>query len=313
MVSALLLAASAAPVAGRGWQMDRAVADRVTRLTRASTWRQVEAIPVRFRTFHPQGMVKVGDTFVVSSVEVTQAPTRYASPSPEGFDRSPGSGVGHLFKIDRQGRLLADVHVGEGAAYHPGGLDFDGRWIWMPVAEYRPDSHAILYRVDPDTLRATEVRRVDDHIGGLVSDPEHALLYGISWGSRRFYRWPSSNPDDRVREGVAPVAPPRRDNPAHYVDYQDCKFAGADRMLCTGVSDFRVSATSPVFRLGGLDLVNLIDGRPVHQVPVALWTPAGRPMLQNPSWFEPSPTGLRAWFMPDDDASTIYVYEVDMP
>jgi len=24
--------------------------------------------------------------------------------------------------------------------YHPGGIDFDGVNIWVPVAEYRPDS-----------------------------------------------------------------------------------------------------------------------------------------------------------------------------
>jgi hypothetical protein len=35
-------------------------------------------------------------------------------------------------------------------------------------------------------------------------------------------------------------------------------------------------------------------------------------MTQNPAWFEPTLTGLRAWFMPDDDESTLYVYEVDV-
>lgn len=291
-------------------QLDPIVADRVVRLTRASVWRQVQAIPVRFRTWHPQGMVKVGDTFIVSSVEVTRTPERFAQPAADGLDRSAGAGVGHLFKIDRQGNLLADVRVGEGDIYHPGGLDFDGRSVWMPVAEYRPDSRAILYRVDPATMRTTEMRRVADHIGGLVADPERASLHGISWGSRRLYRWPMPA-DDRTREGVSPTAPSRQDNPAHYVDAQDCKFAGRGRMLCTGVSDFRVSTTTPVFRLGGLDLINLTDGRPVHQVPLALWTPSGRPMAQNPSWFEPTPTGLRAYFMPDDDESVIYVYEVE--
>ena len=31
--------------------------------------------------------------------------------------------------------------------YHPGGIDYDGRHIWVPVAEYRPNSRSIIYRV----------------------------------------------------------------------------------------------------------------------------------------------------------------------
>ena len=51
------------------------VADRVMKLTRDSTWTRAGTIPIRFPTFHPQGMVRIGDTFIVSSVEVT-VPTR---------------------------------------------------------------------------------------------------------------------------------------------------------------------------------------------------------------------------------------------
>jgi hypothetical protein len=43
---------------------------------------------------------------------------------------------------------------------------------------------------------------------------------------------------------------------------------------------------------------------------VALWTDSGLDMTHNPAWFEPTVTGLRAYFMPEDNRSTIYVYEV---
>ena len=33
-------------------------------------------------------------------------------------------------------------------------------------------------------------------------------------------------------------------------------------------------------------------------------------MTHNPAWIEPSDTGLRAYFMPEDDRSTIYIYDV---
>jgi hypothetical protein len=46
---------------------------------------------------------------------------------------------------------------------------------------------------------------------------------------------------------------------------------------------------------------------------VLLWTPEGLDMTHNPSWFEPIPGGLRAYFMPEDDRSSIYVYDVTTP
>jgi len=261
------------------------VAERVMKLTRTSPWTLAASVPIAFRTFHPQGMVKIGETLFVSSVEV--------------IDRDAGKGVGHLFKIDMAGNLLADLRIGEGAIYHPGGIDYDGHDIWVPVAEYRPDSRSIIYRVDPSTMTATEVFRAADHIGAIVHNTDDHTLHGVSWGSRRFYRWTLRG------AGTGPTL-----NPSHYVDYQDCKYAGRRRMLCTGVTEIRQTPAAPPFRLGGIDLVALDDGRPLHQVPVLLWTAGGLDMTHNPVWIEASASGLRAYFMPEDDRSTLYIYDV---
>lgn len=261
------------------------VAERVMTLTRASRWTPVASVPIAFRTFHPQGMVKIGETLFVSSVEV--------------IDRDEGKGVGHLFKIDKAGTLIADLRLGEGALYHPGGIDYDGRHIWVPVAEYRPDSRTIVYRVDPATMTATEAFRVADHVGAIVHNTDEDTLHGVSWGSRRFYRWTIGG----ASRGVTL-------NTSHYLDYQDCKYAGSRRMLCTGVTEIRQTRGAPAFRLGGIDLVSLADGRPLHQAPVLLWTAGGLDMTHNPVWIEPSAAGLRAYFMPEDDRSTLYIYDV---
>jgi hypothetical protein len=272
------------------------LAERVTALTRNSVWKLVASVPIAFRTFHPQGMVKIGETFFVSSVEVR--------------DRGAGKGIGHLYKIDRAGNLVADLTLGEGNIYHPGGIDYDGTSIWVPVAEYRPDSRSIVYRVDPQAMKATEILRFADHIGAIVHNTDDHTLHGVSWGSRRFYRWTLGR-DGTVTNGSTPPERLRTLNTSHYLDYQDCKYAGTRRMLCTGVTEMRQpSATSP-FRLGGIDLIDLGDGRPIHQVPVLLWTTGGLDMTHNPVWLEPTATGLRGYFMPEDEKSTIYVYDVD--
>jgi hypothetical protein len=292
LILGVLLTLAAAGPAGQDTAARGLVAERVTGLTRSSLWTLVASVPIAFPTFHPQGMVRIGDTFFVSSVD-------------------KDGRAGHMFKIDASGRLLADLPLGEGLMYHPGGIDYDGRSIWVPVAEYRPDSRSIVYRVDPATMKATEVFRFGDHIGAIVHDTDDRTLHGVSWGSRRFYRWTLAA-DGKVTNAGTPPERLRTLNPSHYVDYQDCKYAGARRMMCTGVTEMRQSPGAPPFRLGGLELVSLADGRPLHQVPVLLWTSGGLDMTHNPVWLEARPAGLRGYFMPEDDKSTIYIYDVEV-
>ena len=283
------------------------VAERVQKLTRAVRWRPVATIPINFKTHHPQGMVKIGDTFFVSSVEITVPTTRFPEPK-DGYDRDTGQGAGHLFKIDAKGNLLGSVKLGEGTVYHPGGIDYDGRHIWVAVAEYRPNSRAIIYRVDPQAMTATEVFRFGDHIGGIVHNTDDKTLHGVSWGSRRFYKWTLGG-DGKVTNADTPPEKLRVPNPAHYIDYQDCHYLGGRRMLCAGLNNYRLVADGPVFPLGGLEIVDLRTDHAVYQVPVELWSPSGKPMTQNPFWVEATETGLRAYFIPDDDNSTLFVYE----
>ena len=292
----LLLAAAlgvAAAASGSGRQ--RAGFDgpetvrRVAALTRASVWTRVSAVPLRFPAHHPQGLVKIGNTLHMTAV-----------------DRA---GLGHLFTMDASGRLVADLKLGEDKIFHPGGIDYDGTSIWVPVAEYRPDSRTIVYRVDPRTMTAAEVFRFDDHIGAIVHNTDDNTLHGVSWGSRRFYRW-TLDAQGRVTNAAVPPSELRTMNRSHYVDYQDCKYAGARRMICTGVTEIRQDPKATPFRLGGIEVVNLADGRVEHQVPVNVWTPAGLVMTQNPVWIEPHGDGLRAYLVPEDDKATLYIYDV---
>ena len=287
---------------------DAVIADRIATLTRASSWTLERAIPITFPAHHPQGMVKIGDRLFFSSVEVTTPPRRGAG---DGFDRDTGRGVGHLFEATMDGRLVADVVLGEGAMYHPGGIDFDGRDIWVPVAEYRPNSRSIVYRVDVTTRKAVEVFRFGDHLGGVACNTDEHTLHAVSWGSRWIYRFAldrSGNPTD----AAAPPSSLRVKNRSHYVDYQDCKYVGKHRMLCTGIADVPRATGAAPLPLGGIDLVDLVSAAPLHQLPVGLSTPAGASLTRNPSYFEAAKGGgVRAYFLPDDDNATLYVYRIE--
>ncbi len=66
--------------------------------------------------------------------------------------------------------------------FHPGGMDYDGRYLWVPVAEYRPNSQTRIYRVNPRTLAAELVFTAKDHIGGLVHNVHRGTLHGVELG-----------------------------------------------------------------------------------------------------------------------------------
>jgi hypothetical protein len=288
---------------------DSVIADRIATLTRASSWTLERAIPIAFPAHHPQGLVKIGDRLFFSSVEVTTPPRRGAGG--EGFDRDTGRGVGHLFEATMDGRLVADVVVGEGTMYHPGGIDFDGRDIWVPVAEYRPNSRSIVYRVDPATRKAVEVFRFGDHLGGVACNTDEHTLHAVSWGSRWIYRF-ALDGSGHPTNASAPPATLRVKNRSHYVDYQDCKYVGKQRMLCTGIADVPRAPGAVPLPLGGIDLVDLVGAAPLHQLPVGLSTPAGASLTRNPSYFEAAEGGgVRAYFLPDDDNATLYVYRIE--
>lgn len=282
--------------------------ERFVQLTKGSEWRPVAVTPLQFPTHHPQGMVKIGERIYMSSVEIIERTQRFAQPQ-DGLDRSPGKGRGHVFEFDLSGTLLRSLTLGEGDIYHPGGIDYDGKYLWVPVAEYRPNSRSIVYRVDPATMQASEMFRFADHVGGIVHNTDAKALHGVSWGSRRFYRWTLDGDLRVTNAGVAP-AQLRQPNPAHYIDYQDCRYLGANHMLCSGLNKYRPAPGAPEFALGGLELVDLATNRVRHQIPVQLWTESGTVMTQNPFAVEPSEVGLRFYFVPEDDKSRLFVYDV---
>ena len=270
------------------------IADRFRALTRTARWEKVDETKLEFRTHHPQGMTIVGDRFFLSSVEV--------------IDRGQGRGVGHLFEVDFRGSLLRQIRLGDGPVYHPGGIDYDGKWIWVPVAEYRPDSRSVVYRVDPRSLEAEEVFRYGDHLGALVCDAQRRFLVGVSWGSRRFYRWKLGE-DEAVP--VAADMPVEMLNGNHYVDYQDGQIlAGTPWALFGGVSGLGGDGTSALV-LGGLELVDVWEMRAVHQLPVMLKATGGQSMPRNPFAVRTTAKGLRFYFVPEDDSSALHVYDIE--
>ncbi len=256
--------------------------DAVARISRQTRWELFGRTPLRFPTFHPQGMVVVGGRTFLSSVEVLEDPTPYATPA------RPGRGVGHLFVIDASGALLRDIVLAEGDMYHPGGINFDGTRIWIPVGEYRPASNSMVLTVDPHTYTVTEQFRVPDSIGWVVGDSASGLVHGGNWGSRRFYTWAVDGQEHD-----------RWENPSSFIDYQDCQLAGPGYVICSGLA-VMPRPDGGEYELGGIATVDLVHHTIVHEAPIPLFSTAGHVVTRNPFMVTVDEQGLIVHVAPDD-------------
>jgi hypothetical protein len=138
------------------------LASDLTSVDRSTVWTQLSKLKLDFPTYHPEGLVVTGDRFYLSSTQIIEPTVKYPTPV-GGFDRTPGKGIGHLFVIGRDGTLIKDVILGQDIVYHPGGIDLSGHDLWVPVAQYRPNSSAEIDHVDLRTLRVTRLFTVADH------------------------------------------------------------------------------------------------------------------------------------------------------
>lgn len=277
--------AKAAAKADRSTDLATTVRD----ITRNTAWKQVSTLDLKFDTFHPQGLVVTDDRIYLSSVEIIEPTTRFPAPV-NGMDRTVGKGRGHVFVMDRKGTLLKDVIVGEGDSYHPGGIDTDGRNIWVSVAQYRPNSHAIVYKIDTKTLTPRKMFEVNDHVGGILLDKTTGHLIGNTWGSRRFYEWTTTG--RQLRTWL---------NESHFIDYQDCNYAAQGKAVCTGVANLPAApgSTTP-YELGGIALIDIATGQVEHEAPIQQWSTAGHVITRNPVDVASDGKNITLYAAPDD-------------
>jgi hypothetical protein len=190
---------------------------------------------------------------------------------------------GYLHELDRTtGKLRRRLELTDGARYHPGGISISGRSIWVPVAELKPKSAAVLVEVDADSLRIRRRIHVADHLG-CVAAAGSKLVAG-NWDSELLYVFDLGGISDTGGRARVRIVP----NPSR-TRYQDMKFvggqlvAGGSLTLWSGAIDWidwpsmqlrrtvRAGAIGPVRPLGrggpytGEGMA--IEGRELYVVP----------------------------------------------
>jgi beta-lactamase class A len=110
--------------------------------------------------------------------------------------------AGYLGEFDLStGSLVRSVPVHSGDRYHPGGLAGDADSLWVPVAEYKPKSSAVIQKRNKQTLALEAEFRVADHVGCVAVEGDR--LYGGNWDSRRIYTWNRSGRQIEARDNTS--------------------------------------------------------------------------------------------------------------
>ena len=265
------------------------IVEKFTQLDRHTEWIEVDSKAFDFKTFHPQGLVFVDENIFLSSVEVFTWPTK----NEKDIFITSGDGVGHVFIANQSGNLIDDVKISEGSMYHPGGIDFDGELIWIPVCEYRPDGKSFIATFNPRSHKVVKRFNVNDAIGWVVADPDKMLVYGGNWGSRLLYTWDQNGKIINQWK-----------NPSRFIDYQDCTFIGNGKVVASGISSIKQAKLQKKsvdsFELGGFALLDFSTHRIVHEFPLQMYSKANNSLARNPFNFAFGKEGISIYVAPDD-------------
>lgn len=149
-------------------------------------------IPLEGDTYHVQGVLVEESRVLVTAVDTT-------------------SKKGWLMEFDlATGKRLRTVEIQQGEMFHPGGFDADDGNLYIPVAEYRANSRAVIQKRSKRDLSLVASFEVPDHIGAVAVAKDR--LYLANWDARKIYDYSLDGKLLRTRQ-----------NPTGW-RYQDMKF-----------------------------------------------------------------------------------------
>lgn len=195
-----------------------------------------------------------------------------------------------LHEFDRaSGKALRRIELTDGARYHPGGISVADGLIWVPVAEMRADSSAVLLGIDAATLEVRRRIAVADHIGCIAVSGSR--LVGGNWDSRLLYEI------DVASGQTVRIVP----NPSD-THFQDMKFDG--RHLVAGGNRDWISGT--------VDWIDWPSGKVVRSLKagaVGTVRPFGRggPLTGEGMAIE----GRDLYLLPEDGPSRLFHYRLE--
>jgi len=269
---------------------------------------------------HPQGMVKLGNDFILSSVD-TRGKKKSNKDLEVGFLQRFTINADNEIELIKQQQingLKFDYEGQEMSDHHPGGLDVDRETgdLIASVAQYKANSSSTFLIINSEDISDYEVAvRVDDHIGTIVCAKQggESCRVVFNWDSKQAYKLSSA---ELRQSGMLKISSNARDIARPWA-FQDCKYIGNDEedsvyALC--------SATKPDY---SIVLMKYTVGGDVVEVNSAIAPTVGgflgigaKSMAQNPMAFEKVKTDsgykIRFYFIPHNHTDArLYIYDTD--
>jgi hypothetical protein len=235
--------------------------------------RPIGAFQLDGQVFHVQGLALEPARIWVTSV-----------------DRAGKRGYLHLF--DRAtGKLVRRLDLTDGERYHAGGIALSGHSLWVPLAENRPRSTAVLVEIDTRTLQVRRRLAVADHIG-CIAATETTLVAG-NWDSEQLYIL-----------DLAGREPPRKLANPTPTRFQDLKFVGG-RLVGSGTLGLWS---------GALDWLDWPSLKPVGTLRAGAFGPlkpfgSGGPYTAEGMAIE----GRDLYLLPEDGPAHLFHFRLDTP
>jgi hypothetical protein len=195
-----------------------------------------------------------------------------------------------LHEFDRaSGRFLRRLELTDGARYHPGGLSLAGGSLWVPVAEMRANSSAVLVEIDAGTMTVRRRIAVADHIGCVAASGDK--LVAGNWDSRLLY---IIDAHSGITERVVP-------NPSA-THYQDMKLVG--NQLVAGGNTSWLSGTVDWIDTRTMRLTRSIKAGSIGPV---------RPFGRGGPWTGEGMAieGREIFVVPEDGPSRVFHFQLD--
>lgn len=218
-------------------------------------WKQIAELDLGRQTYHPQGIIVLGNRVLLSTVE-----TKFVAMGEKAwliaYDMTPGNNS--IREIWRHGFDEAKK-VNQ---CHPGGMDTDGNRVFIPLAVYRKGypSKIISYpvttltqNVDPGEPKSI-IAEFTDHIGGVAITGSNCSA--INWGTNKIYSANLKGSHQEFEQIEFSGIIEGRSGFERVHEYQDCKGIDEGIAICGGKTK-SVDGQSP----GVIDIIKIEGNR----------------------------------------------------
>jgi maltose-binding protein MalE len=235
----------------------------VSSLLEANSLELLDSDALNFPTYHVQGLVVTEDIYYITAIDLD-------------------NNRAWLFTVDRDSLApLEQKDLTEGTLIHPGGIELDGTYLWIPNAEYDANGPAKILALNPQSLEVSRSFTVSTHIS-LIASNGADRLYGTDWASANFYVWDwDGNPIETI---ASPTG----------VEYQDCQFVDP-HLVCGGYEGGG----------GSIDIIDPASWTLVNRINVGVTSPGNLLTREGLSIFDG-----KVYLLPDDGPdSEVLIYQ----